>query len=180
MMTNTTDPATEPLASAPASYPELRGRTVLITGAAAGLGRGMATAFGRQGARLFLVDIDTEALASTAEALRANGVTVATGVASVADPKAVDAAFDAALERYGTIAVLLNNAGIAMNKPTLELSLADWQRTLDVNLTGAFLCAKAQPCAWQTAASSSTQRRCTAKSRPPSASPTASPRAVWP
>ena len=140
-MTDTTDPATAP--PAPACYPELRGRTVLITGGAAGLGRGMARAFGHQGARLFLLDIDAESLACTAEALRADGITVATQVGSVTDPTAVDGAFDAAVTRYGTIAVLLNNAGIAMNKPTLALSLADWQRTLDVNLTGAFLCAKA-------------------------------------
>ena len=177
-MTDTTEPASEP--PAPASYPELRGRTVLITGGAAGLGRGMAAAFGRQGARLFLVDIDARTLACTAAALRADGITVATQVGSVTDPEVVDAAFDAAVTRYGTIAVLLNNAGIAMNQPTLALSLADWQRTLDVNLTGAFLCATAAARRMADGGVILNMASMYGQVAAPSASPTALPRAALP
>ncbi|MGZ5716116.1 MAG: SDR family NAD(P)-dependent oxidoreductase, partial [Caldimonas sp.] len=61
----------------------------------------------------------------------------------VSDEAAVDAAMDGVFSRYGRIDVLVNNAGIARRRPTLELSLADWQAVVDVNLTAVFLCSRA-------------------------------------
>ena len=61
----------------------------------------------------------------------------------VADAEAVERVFDAVAQRHGRIDILVNNAGVSIRKPSLELSLADWQQVLAVNLTGAFLCARA-------------------------------------
>lgn len=123
-------------------YPDLKGRRVLITGAAAGLGLGMARAFAAQGCRVGLNDFTGEALDAALATVRQRGEAVALP-GSVAEPATVDSIFATLDREWGGLDILINNAGIAMNQPTLELSLEDWQRTLDVNLTGTFLCAKA-------------------------------------
>ncbi len=123
--------------SAGAVYPDLAGRCVLITGAAAGIGLAMARAFARQGARLVLLDMN-EAVLEVAQALpNAAGV-----VGSVADAGDVTRAFDAADEHFGGVDVAIANAGVSMNVPTLDLSPDAWRRALDVNLTGTFLTAQ--------------------------------------
>jgi NAD(P)-dependent dehydrogenase (short-subunit alcohol dehydrogenase family) len=126
-----------------ARYPDLAGRSVLITGAAAGLGLAMAEAFGRQGCRLALTDIDAETLDAAVARLRGSGVQAEGFAGSVADGAAVEAAFAGAEAAFGGLDVAVNNAGISMNKPTLELSEEEWQTALDVNLTGVLRCARA-------------------------------------
>src|SRR5690606_36033211 len=115
-------------------------KRVLITGGAAGLGLAMAEAFAGQGCRVALLDIDRDGLDHALQALPAGAVGYC---GSVADPDAVSAAFARMDEAFGGIDILVNNAGIAMNVPTLELGLGDWRKTLDVNLTGTFLCCQA-------------------------------------
>ncbi|HYD70288.1 SDR family NAD(P)-dependent oxidoreductase [Azospirillum sp.] len=118
-------------------------RVALVTGGAAGIGRAVAERFAASGHALALLDVDHAAVEATAEALRAAGATVLALPASVADEAAVDAAVDAAARTLGGLDVLVNNAGVSCNKPALELTLAEWQRALDINLTGVFLAARA-------------------------------------
>lgn len=127
------------------TYPSLSGKSVLITGGASGLGLAFAEAFAANGAHLTLLDINSEGLARVSENLKtANpGIGVGTACGSTTDEVAVEAAFAQAVSRFGRIDVLLNNAGIGMVKPTLELSAAEWRNIVDINLTGVFLCAKA-------------------------------------
>lgn len=130
-------------ASAPrAVYPDLANRRVVVTGAAAGIGRAIASAFASQGCRLVVSDIDGGQLdAAAAEMTPADSVVAVVG--SVADPEAVEALFAAAEEAFGGVDVLVNNAGISMNRATLDLTVEDWRRALDINLTGVFLCSQA-------------------------------------
>ena len=117
----------------------LSGLRVLITAGAAGIGLAMAKQFVAAGARVHLCDIDRAALDGAAAALADVGLTHA----DVADPEAVSRLFEAARASLGGLDVLVNNAGIA--GPTArveEMDLEDWRRTLDINITGQFLCAR--------------------------------------
>lgn len=129
----TSGTAPRPMAVA---YPGLAQKRVLITGGAAGIGYAMAEAFSRQGCRIGLFDIDEGGLERALQSLP--GAVGKHG--SVTDPVAVDAAFKRMDGAFGGVDIVVNNAGISMNKPTLELSLQDWQKALDINLTGVFLC----------------------------------------
>lgn len=119
------------------------GRVVVVTGGAAGIGRAIADRFAAGGDRLVLIDRDGAAASAAVADLEARGTEALALAASVSDEAAVEAAFAAVMDRFGRVDVLVNNAGVSCNRPTLELSLAEWQRALDVNLTGVFLCAKA-------------------------------------
>lgn len=127
------------------NFSDLAGKVVFITGAGSGLGRAMAEAFAVNGARLALLDINAELLTKAREELQAAypGIEIETAVAPVNDEAAVEAAMATAAARFSRIDVLLNNAGISMNKPSVELSGADWRRAIDINLNGAFYCAQA-------------------------------------
>lgn len=118
----------------------LDGKVAAITGAARGIGLATATLFAEAGARLVLIDKDREAVDEAAARFgeRARGLHV-----DVADEGSVEAAFSSIAAMEGRCDVLVNNAGIAIRKPTLDLQLDDWQRVLDVNMTGVFLCARA-------------------------------------
>jgi NAD(P)-dependent dehydrogenase (short-subunit alcohol dehydrogenase family) len=130
---------------APAAYPGLSGKVVLDTGAGSGIGRAMAHGFARHGVRLMLLDIDDGALQATkAELLAAwPGLEIATVQASITDDVAVERACAETEARFGRIDILLNNAGISMNKASLELTPAEWRRAIDIDLSGVFYCAQA-------------------------------------
>ena len=118
---------------------EISGLRVLVTAGASGIGLATARAFAREGARVFICDVDRKALAVVA----ASDPGLVQTECDVADPAAVGKLFDSASDALGGLDALVNNAGIA--GPTAaceEISLADWQRTLAVNLTGQFLCAQ--------------------------------------
>lgn len=110
------------------------GMRVLVTGGARGIGRAVADAFARHGARICVLDRD--AVPDAPE----GWLCVAGNVADAGEVEAAVAAMDAA---WGGVDVALANAGFSMNTPTLDLSVEDWRRTVDVNLTGAFLTAQA-------------------------------------
>lgn len=117
----------------------LRGKRVIVTAGAAGIGRVTAESFAKEGARAFVCDVDEAALAAFAQHNPAIGTTRA-DVASEAD---VDRLFAEAEKFLGGLDVLVNNAGIAGPTGAVEtLTLADWNRTLAVNITGQFLCAR--------------------------------------
>ena len=130
---------------APATYPGLTGRAVLNTGGAKGIGYAMAQSFARHGAHLLLMDMDTHALVEAAAKLRAEfpEVRVETHTGSVTDEADVEAACAACEGAFGSIDILLTNAGISMNRPSTDLTLDEWRRAIDVNLTGTFICAQA-------------------------------------
>lgn len=126
------------------NFSDLAGKVVFITGAGSGIGRAMADAFAVNGARLALLDINAGLLEKAQAELQAAypGAEVATCVASITDEVAVENAVADVQALFGRIDVLLNNAGISMNKPTLELAAADWRRAIDINLNGTFYCAQ--------------------------------------
>ena len=113
----------------------LDGSVALVTGAASGIGAAIAAAFSSRGARIAVVDMN-EAGATEMAA----GLPDSRGFAcNVSDPDSVSAVVDAAMAEFGRIDILVNSAGIARLAPAEELSLADWDSTIAVNLKGTFL-----------------------------------------
>jgi len=120
-------------------YLGLDGKICAVTGAGGGIGRAVALALARVGARPVLLDRDAGTCAETAAALAAIGVDAPCLVCDVSDPVSVTAAAKAA----GPCDVLVNNAGLLRPGPIATLPLEEWNRLLSVNLTGYFLCAQA-------------------------------------
>ena len=118
----------------------LKDRVIVITGAAQGIGRGVATTAAALGARLVLLDINGDGARETAAALGGE-VDVYTG--SVADPGFVQDTVDDVIAKHGVINGLFNNAGIIRTAMIHKMSIADWQAVIDVNLTGVFQCLQA-------------------------------------
>lgn len=118
----------------------LEGRVIIVTGAAQGIGRGVALKAASLGARLVLVDINGDSARETAE-LVGGGADVHVG--SVADPAFVQGMVEAVVDKHGTINGLFNNAGIIRTAMIHKMSLADWQAVIDVNLSGVFYCLQA-------------------------------------
>ncbi len=116
-------------------------RVALVTGAARGIGLATARRFLAEGWRVALLDIDGETLARTHRALPADATMAIR--CDVADVAGVAAALARIAREFGRLDALVNNAGIAIFKPILEVSYEDWSRVLAVNLTGPFLCAQA-------------------------------------
>jgi NAD(P)-dependent dehydrogenase (short-subunit alcohol dehydrogenase family) len=119
----------------------LKGKVALVTGGGQGLGKGIAMALLERGMRVVIAEADEEAGAETEQEYKAKGeiAFVATDVAREAD---VRRALDQAEARFGGLDALVNNAGINIVKPLAELSLDEWRRVIDTNLTGALLFAK--------------------------------------
>jgi NAD(P)-dependent dehydrogenase (short-subunit alcohol dehydrogenase family) len=119
--------------------PALRfdGKTVLVTGASSGIGRETALAFAAAGANVVLVARRAAALAKVAAAARAAGVEALAVGTDVTDAQAVAACFRKAVRRFGSIDIVVNNAGILLPARVADLDPADLQRMLDVNLFGA-------------------------------------------
>ena len=116
-------------------------RVAVVTGGGSGVGRACARALGDDGWSVVVAGRTAATLDETVAGLAGPGLAVPT---DVADPGAVDALFAAAVERFGRVDLLFNNAGIgAPPVPVDELTVEQWRRVVDVNLTGSFLCARA-------------------------------------
>jgi 3-hydroxybutyrate dehydrogenase len=119
------------------------GKTVIVTGAASGIGAGLARAFAREGAAVAVADLNAVAADSVAGEIKAAGGQ-ALGVAmDVTDEHAVDSGVAAVVKRFGGVDILVSNAGIQIVHPLESFPLADWKRMLAVHLDGAFLTTKA-------------------------------------
>ncbi|WP_200940390.1 SDR family NAD(P)-dependent oxidoreductase [Caulobacter sp. Root343] len=112
------------------------GGVAVITGAGAGLGEGLARRAAELGMALVLADIDQGRVDRLAEALRAGGTEVLALAVDVSRPEALDGLAAATHERFGDVRLLINNAGIETIGNSWELSAAQWDRTLDINIHG--------------------------------------------
>lgn len=124
----------------------MSGRVCIVTGAASGIGRATARLLAVHGAHVVAADLTTEVIEGgrpTAEVIASEGGSALFQRTDVADTAQVEALMDRTVERFGRIDVLVNNACIRHARPLLELEEADWQRVLDVNLTGVFRCCRA-------------------------------------
>ncbi len=117
-------------------------KAALVTGAARGIGLATAKRFLAEGWRVALLDIDGDNLQRTYSAIAKPDMTLAIAC-DVADAEGVGRALATVAEKFGRLDALVNNAGIAIFKPILDVSFEDWSRVLAVNLTGPFLCAQA-------------------------------------
>ena len=117
----------------------LKGRVALITGANRGLGKAMALALAKEGARIALVARDVPQLNAVADQVRRFGVQAEVFSADIADePKVLQLERDV-ISKLGPVDILINNAGIAVRKLCVDLTLAEWMGVLNTNLTSAFL-----------------------------------------
>ena len=126
--------------TAPAEPP---GRSVLVTGAADGIGLGIARRFAADGDRVAMLDVREDELERAAEAVGQAGGVVLPLRADVRDGVSVEAAVDEAERRHGRLDVAVSNAGVYPNTPVLEMDEAEWDRVLDTNLKGTFLVCRA-------------------------------------
>lgn len=118
------------------------GKVAIVTGGAKGIGWGIATVFAGEGARVVVVDWDAEAGEKTAAEINGSGGEAIFVKCDVSNEDQVKAMIQAALDRFGRIDVLVNNAGIGVYKPVTEATSEDFDRALGVNLKGVFLCSK--------------------------------------
>jgi NAD(P)-dependent dehydrogenase (short-subunit alcohol dehydrogenase family) len=121
----------------------LSGRTAVVTGGSSGIGRAMAVALGRAGARVVLVARRAGPLNAVVEELRTFGVTAHAASADLADRAAVTAAAAQIIDEYGAPDVLVNSAAVNVRPPMDELTEDDWDLTLAANLTAPFLLGQA-------------------------------------
>ncbi len=119
------------------------GKVAFVTGAASGIGRATAVAFAQEGARVAILDRTEDALDATAGAVRATGAEVLVLGCDVAQPEQVEAAIAEVVATFGRLDVAFNNAGVE-NKaaPVAEIALEEWDRILNINLRGTFVCMK--------------------------------------
>jgi len=121
----------------------LKNKVALITGARQGMGKSHAIALAKQGAKVVVTDINQADCQKVVDEIKKfNGEAIAFKL-DVADKSEVDSVVAAIVKKFGQLDILINNAGIAQFKPFLELSEEDWDRTIDINLKGEFLCAQA-------------------------------------
>jgi gluconate 5-dehydrogenase len=122
---------------------DLSGRVAIVTGGSRGLGVEFAEGLAEAGASLMLCARRDEWLLPGLESLRGRGFTVDALRCDVSNAADVQAVMDATLERFGKIDILVNNAGVSWGGRPEAMTLAQWQKVIDVNLTGAFICSQA-------------------------------------
>jgi len=121
---------------------KLKDKVAIITGAAKGIGKGIATVFFREGSKVVVADWDEEAGRETAEEIRSSGGDAFFVKCDVSNEEQVKGMIQATITKYGRINVLVNNAGIGVYKTVLDTTSEEWDRCLAVNLKGVFLCSK--------------------------------------
>jgi NAD(P)-dependent dehydrogenase (short-subunit alcohol dehydrogenase family) len=122
---------------------DLSGRVAIVTGGSIGLGRQMAEGLAEMGAHLVLCARKEERCHQAAEQLQQLGVKAIAVGCDVKNPASIQEMVEATLSQFGRIDVLINNAGISWGAPVEEMRLEDWNKVIETNLTGTFLCAQA-------------------------------------
>lgn len=119
------------------------GQVAMITGAGSGIGKACALRFAQEGANIACLDVGDAANEAAAAECRGLGVETLVLHCNVADPDSVKAAVDATMAKWNRVDILVAAAGIYTGSPLVEVSLKQWQRLIDINLTGVFLCNQA-------------------------------------
>ena len=122
---------------------DLTGRVAIVTGGSIGLGRQMAEGLAEMGANVVLCARKQERCQQAAMELQELGIRAISLACDVKSQASVQEMVEATLSRFGRIDVLINNAGISWGAPTEEMRLEDWNKVIETNLTGTFLCAQA-------------------------------------
>ena len=122
---------------------KLKDKTAIVTGAASGIGKEIATVFAREGAKVAIADLALAAAGATAEELRRSGAMAMAVEMDVTDESQVNEGVAAVVEAWGGVDILVSNAGIQIVHPLEDFSLADWRRMLAIHLDGAFLTTRA-------------------------------------
>ncbi len=123
--------------------PKLKGQTALVTGANSGIGKAVAVALGNEGANVAVNYVTHPEMADeVVNEIKNNGGNAIALQADVSNEAQVLAMYQDLYKAFGTIDILVNNAGLQKDSPLTEMSLADWQLVINVNLTGQFLCAR--------------------------------------
>jgi Dehydrogenases with different specificities (related to short-chain alcohol dehydrogenases) len=118
---------------------KLQDRVAVITGAGSGIGRAMALLFSREGAKIVAADVNAAAAAETAELVRAQGGQAASTAVDVTNPEQVQAMLKVALDQFGKLDILCNNAGIGSTTTVVDCEPDEWDRVMTVNAKGVFL-----------------------------------------
>jgi 3-oxoacyl-[acyl-carrier protein] reductase len=121
----------------------LQNRVAVITGGAQGIGRAIALGMGREGAKVVVADLQSEKAESVAREVRTLGTDAIAVEVNVASEPSVKRLADQTFECFGRIDILVNDAGVYLKAPVVSKSEEDWDRTLNINLGGNFLCARA-------------------------------------
>lgn len=122
---------------------KLTGRVAMVTGGGRGIGRAIALKLVAEGAAILVADVDAGGGAETARAIEGQGGKARFAATDVARPEASRAAVAAALEHFGRLDVVVNNAGVVRARPLLDVTEDDWDRTFGVNARGLFFCLQA-------------------------------------
>ena len=122
---------------------DLKGKVAIVTGARRGMGRSHALTLAKAGANVVVADISLEDCQKVVEEIKKSGGQALAVKCDVTKKTEIDEMVKKAIEQWGRVDILVNNAGICQFKPFLEITEEEWDRTLDINLKGYFLCAQA-------------------------------------
>ncbi len=120
----------------------LEGKKAIVTGGGQGIGRAIATAFAKHGATVFIPDYFKDRAEETVKIIQAKGGTAYADQCDVSDDSSVKGMIDRAVKAMGSIDILVNNAGVELHKAIEDISVAEWDRLMGVNVRGIFLCCK--------------------------------------
>ena len=121
----------------------LKNKVAVITGGAQGIGRAIAVGMAREGAKVVVADLQSEKAGSVADEVKILGGDALGFEVNVADESSVKRLAEATFAEFGRVDILVNDAGVYLKSSVVDMSEADWDRTLDINLGGNFLCCRA-------------------------------------